>query len=491
MRPPGGLKLQMARALLIATLGLALLAAPAAAAPRLVARTSGPVELGPALAGERLFYGELGRRAMALRIATPGQGRRRLATVARPGESYGEEVSPGDYSFIRSSLAASAERLAFVQMSSAGNARYQQGQNSIRQLGGVPNGRLAILDRCSNQSYYGPASSTVDVDGPRTAATDCLGRIVIREHDAVVATVEPGSGLAAGTLALAGRYVAYNAYAVPPATTPTTTVVHDWTTNSKVYEVPRATSFDLRADGSLAAATVPDATCERSKLAWYSIAEPVEHVLPVKPCHERIRLINDRIATVLYQSGPRRVLALTALDGQRADVASLGTTKMLLGAPDYDGTKVAYALRNCAGGTDLLTEDATNPQLRAEPRKCPVALPTRRAVLGPADRTALIAVDCIRGCRGSLVVTTHLNGRRTTIGTRGVRIDPDDCPSEIARVPITRAARAELRRRGHLNAHVTARTTDREGNVREVARPLRLRAAHKNRAVEPDEECAL
>ena len=481
----------MPRIALIAIVALVAAASPAAAAPQLVTRTSGNVALGPALAGERLFYGELGRSAMALRIATIGAGTRRLDTVSRPGSSSENEVSPGDYSIVSSSLAASPERLAFVQLSSAGNARYQQGQNSIRQLGGTPTGRLSTLAQCGNQSYYGPGSSTVDVDGTRTAATDCAGRIVIHDHDAVVATVEAGPGLAVGTLALAGRYVAYNAYAVPPFTTPTATVVHDWTTNSKVYEVPRATSFDLQADGTLAVATVPDATCERSKLAWYSIAEPVEHVLPHKPCHERIRLTNNNIATILYESGPRRVLALTTLDGQRTDVARLGTPKMLHGAPDYDGTSVAYALRNCAQGTDLLTAPTANPELRDEPRKCPVALPTRRATLGPTDRTALVAIDCIRGCAGSLAVTATLNGRRTTIGTRGVRIGPEDCPARIARVPIARAARTHLRRRGHLNAHVTARTRDREGSLRQITRPLRLRAAREDRAVEPQEECAL
>ena len=266
----------MPRIALIAIVALVAAASPAAAAPQLVTRTSGNVALGPALAGERLFYGELGRSAMALRIATIGAGTRRLDTVSRPGSSSENEVSPGDYSIVSSSLAASPERLAFVQLSSAGNARYQQGQNSIRQLGGTPTGRLSTLAQCGNQSYYGPGSSTVDVDGTRTAATDCAGRIVIRDHDAVVATVEAGPGLAVGTLALAGRYVAYNAYAVPPFTTPTATVVHDWTTNSKVYEVPRATSFDLQADGTLAVATVPDATCERSVVAYEDLVGSME-----------------------------------------------------------------------------------------------------------------------------------------------------------------------------------------------------------------------
>ena len=94
---------------------------------------------------------------MDLLIAMPGGGVRKLDTIAKPGShSDDDDESPGEYSSYRSGIAASPERLAVAQTNSFGNARYQQGINTLVHTGGPPTGDLATLGRCSNNYIYGP-----------------------------------------------------------------------------------------------------------------------------------------------------------------------------------------------------------------------------------------------------------------------------------------------------------------------------------------------
>jgi hypothetical protein len=481
----------MRRATLVGILAVLIataLAAPAAADPRLAARTGGLV-LDPQLAGDRLFFGERRGSRMRLVVAAPGATPRIVGTGPLPGSSFDDDESPGEYSRTSLELAASAERLAYGESRAAGNARYQQGVSSLTHFTGTPVTELGQVDSCHNGDPFSPASPTTDVDGARVASTDCTGSVVIRDHSAggaVVASFSPGERIGAGDLALAGRYVAYNPYGIGPfGTTPGTTVVHDWVANTKVYEIPRVARFDLQDDATLAAVST-SSRCASGKLSWFSAAEPTEHVLPVVPCVDSVRIAAGRVMAVAETGAAQRALALVGLDGNRTDVARLGADGMLVGTPDFDGARVSYALRNCAGGIDLLVEDATRPQPRDEPRSCPARVRSGSAAIGPTERTAPVFLECERGCVTQLSIRMRVDGRLRHVASRRVRIRPDDpCVAEPLPFELKLASdvRREVRERRAVSGHVFASAPDRTGDVRVTKRRFTLRAARRDRDV--------
>ena len=475
--------------------GLAAAAPAAAGATRLTAATD--LRLGPALAGEGLLYGELFRGSVRVTLARPNRPRSRLLAGPVPRRVDHEDDEPGGYTIVTSDIAASPERLVYASAFASGNARYQQGITQLDRFAGDLETGFDTLEECTSNNPSGPASTSVDADGARVATTDCAGRIEIRSNtdfpDDVV-RVDPGAGLAVGQLALAGRYVAYNSFALAPgASTPGTTVVHDWVAGTKLYEVPRQSSFDLQADGKLAAASVPSGTdsCTQGKLAWYSPAEPTEHVLPVVPCDENVRIAGDRVAAVT-RSDSQRVLALVALDGTRADAARFGGPGMQRGRHDFDGTRVAYALGNCLGGADLHTGSAAISQPPPAPSPaCPMRVSSRSAPVGPANRGFPLYVQCELGCAADVLVRMQVRGRMRTVGERRVRIAPEDPCADLGTalaVELSSAARSELRRRRRANVRVTLTGTDRTGDPRSVSETVRLRAARSNRP--PSGECS-
>jgi hypothetical protein len=472
---------------MVVVLSALVLAAPAGADPRVAART-GDLVLSPRLSGDRLLFGERRGSEMRLVVGAPGATRRVVGTGPVPGTSSDDEASPGEYSSTSSEIAASADRLAYSVSRAAGNARYQQGVSSLTHFTGAPTAALAEVDDCHNADFFSPASPTTDVDGSRVASTDCSGALVIRDYaagGAVVARFSPGERMAAADVALAGRYVAYNPYGIGPVgTTPPTTVVHDWVANAKVYEVPRVPRFDLQDDATLAAVSTSRG-CS-GKLAWFSAAEPTEHVLPVTPCVDGVRIAAGRIATVVEASDGQRALALIGLDGTRTDAARLGSEPMRVGVPDYDGARVAYGLRNCGGGADLLVESATAPEPRDEPPACPIRIRSGSAAVGPSERTVPVFLECEMGCLASLSLRMRVDGRLRTVASRRVRIRPDQpcvslpLPFELA---LKSAARREVRERRSVSARLSASAPDRAGVVRVTKRRFTLRAAARDRAV--------
>jgi hypothetical protein len=447
--------------------------------------------LGPRLAGSNLFYGEIGAKRTALQLAS-GSGERRKLLSAPPPTSSSDETSPGDYATLRGAIAASEQRLGYAQASAAGNARYQQGNSTVRLFGGGVTGPFAQIASCSNDGIYGPASDAIDADGFRVASTDCAGSIVIRDYsgpDPSVTSISAGQLLSAGSLALAGDHVAYNAYGIGPGTTtPRTTTVYDWAKRGTLYEVPRVESFDVQSDGTLAGAK-PSAEpgCEGGRLSWFSRAEPTEHVLPVEPCRAGIRVAGGRIAVVLAGSGSERVLSLVDLDGNRTDVARLGSPGLLVGEPDYDGTNVAYALSNCLGGADLLIESAVTPTLREESSACPVRIRSSHARLAHGSKSVSVPVGCAVGCAGLAEMTGRIDGAMRTIGVGRLRVVPPPsppvtcAPAPAVSVRLARAARVALRSGRKVVARLVLTTQDRTGDSRTTKRRIKLTAGSENR----------
>ncbi|HEX8054126.1 MAG TPA: hypothetical protein VF517_14135 [Thermoleophilaceae bacterium] len=475
---------------MVAVLVCGALVAPAGAAPTRVTSATNEV-MGLELAGSRLFYGELSGKGLLVTLTDPNNPKRRLYTASTPGSTSDDET--GEYSSARSALAASADQLAFAQSTASGSAKYQQGVSSLKVLGGPPIGDLFELESCGHSDPYGPASASVDVDGPRIASTDCSGQIVIRDYTApaqpTVTRVSPGQGLAAATIAVAGRYVAYNAYGIgPSAPSPTVTVVHDWVANTKLYEVPRQESFDLQADGKLASVkATPNATdCADHEAQWFSAAEPTAHVLPVRPCTTDVHIVGDRVAVVTNpEDSPssQRLLTLAGTDGSVNYVARLGTRGMAGADHDFDGQRVAYSITNCAGNRDLFTESATAPQPRDEEQACPVLIRASTAGLGPSERTIPIVIECSRGCNALAIVRMRLGGKLVIVGSKRIRLTPDDpCTggAQRYRLKLASPARREVRRRGSVKADLIVSTPDRAGVDRTTKRKLTLRAAKHN-----------
>jgi hypothetical protein len=460
-----------------------ILAAPASADPTLVGRTSSAGISGPRLAGPSLFYAENGSKRIVLRLAAPGADPRKLLSLSPPPSPPDEdEESPGDFVSYSFEIAGSANRLGYKSVVFSGNARYQVGQSHLDFYEGPPAGDLARTINCGHSDIYSPAAAALDIDGPRVAATDCTGRVVVRDHSTPTPTetiVSAGDGLAIGTVKIAGRYLAYNAYPIgPTGSSPTVTVVHDWLANKKVYEVPRVSSFEIQDDATLAVSTgqVDDLDCSDGKLAWYSAAQPTEHVLPVKPCTSDVQIAKNRISAVATgEEDTERMLVLVGLDGTRTDAVRLGTS-LRRGGIDYDGERVAYALGNCFGGADLMTESATSPALETERADCPVRGLPSKVLIGPKESGAFVNLDCPLGCRGRMAITAKINGKTRRIGKRSVNVGPENsCGALMHRVSIASSARSILRRRGSLLARVTVTTSDRSGAPRITTRAFRLR----------------
>lgn len=476
-------------------LAAAVAATPAAAAPTLVDRTPGGALIGPELAGESLFYGEVGSKRLVLRLASTA-GERKLASLPVHATSSGnDDDAPGEFTSFSFQLAASPDRLQYKEAYTVGNARYQQSVTNLTVFGGGPTGPFAKTDTCGHDNYNGPASAALDVDGPRMAATDCAGRIIIRDHTGpqpTEAVVDPGNGLAVGTLALAGRYVAYNANPIgPTGSAPDTTVVQDWTTGAKLYEIPRVNDFDLQDNGTLAVSTgrIDDTIACNGKLAWYSAAEPTEHVLnATKPCTSDVRIAGGRIAAVAGGEDPDdRLIAVTSLGDDRTDVVDLGTASTQRGTIDFDGQRVAYGVGNCGGGADLLTSSIGDPVDEAGGRRCPVRVRSGSTSLRRGARGVPVRVECAVGCDAELMISFRVGRRTVVVASRRVRVPtpsgPITCSTGIPfEVKLAAAARSEIRRRRTVTGTLTVAARNVDGTETVTKRRLTLRASATRKA---------
>ncbi|HEX8742177.1 MAG TPA: hypothetical protein VF712_03495 [Thermoleophilaceae bacterium] len=460
----------------------------ASAAPQRLASTLGTIVEGPRLAGENVFYGEQGSKSRSLRLAGPGG----LIKVANgpafsSSSSSGddEEESPGDFSEFSSLIAASPQRLAYKELYASGNARYQVGTVRVTRYGGAVGGAFGQEDSCSSGDIWGPGSIGLDADGSRVAATDCSGQIKIHDYSGpapATTTVSVGERLQASVIALAGRYVAYNSFPIGPyGSSSTVTTVHDWVADKKVYEIPQARSFDLQEDGTIATSTgdTLDADCSDGKLAWYSVAEPTEHVLPVKPCTSDVRIAGGRIAAVAG-AGDELVVALMGLDGSRTNAARLGPRGVRSGTIDFDGARIAYGLGNCRGGADLMTEGASDPQPAEVALPCPVRIASSTTRLEEDERSVPVEIECERGCAGDAAIRMRVKGELRVVASRRIRIAPTPsvpiaCAPGIE-IKLPSSARTEIRKRRRVAGHLIVTNRDLDGSSRATKRRLTLKA---------------
>jgi hypothetical protein len=469
----------------VAVLVLGVLAAPAPAAdPNPVTRIHSGAIVGPRLAGESVFFGQLGSKRIVLRLAT-ANGQRVLARL--PVHSTSSDETSGDFTTFSAEIAASPNRLEYKEALNNGNARYDQGLSTLTLYGGGVTGPFGKADDCSTGNFFAPTSASLDVDGPRVAFTDCAGRVVVRDHTGpqpVDRVVDPGSGLvAAGTLALAGDYVAYNTYpAGPGQPTPSTTEVRNWKTGAKLYEVPRVGVFDLQADGKLASVTglASSGNCRGGKVDWYSPAQPTAHTIGLA-CSADVRIAGDRVlVSTTGVDYDRRYIDLLALDGSDPhEVVETGNTRR--GGLDFDGQRLTFGIGNCGGGVDVYDMSSGDHGGHVQFGLCFVTVLSKSATLASHGRSVPVRLECEDGCVADLSITMPLGHGTSVVGSRRARIATPDGPIVCSHgipfdVKLSPAARAELRRRHVVGGHLIVKTHFPEGRTKTDTQRLTLRA---------------
>lgn len=484
VRCEAGADCRASRALLLLSGLLVALVLPAAAAaqPVTVAQ-SGQLQSGPSLAGASLFYADEQAGHRDVRLASDGSPPQTLAT-SKLNPIDESEDSPGEYRYEFYTVAASASRLAFRDYFASGNARYGTGTSSIGLSTGAHGGPLAEIERCER------GLSLFDLQGQALAYVDCSDRVVVRDFTPgaslpVRALTGPLRNDGYNSLAVAGRFVAFR-------DSEQSIAVYDWTTDALVYRTPATrenslADFDLQADGTLATSFVgPDAPgCANGVAEWYSPSQPFPHALPVRPCgwagrpqgsNSEIRIAGDRIA-VVTGAGADRLLTLASLSGERSDVAHLGPAGMQVGDFDFDGSHVAYALRDCEGGAYLLRESAAPSTLRREKSECPVRIRSRRVAAGRARRSVRVSLACSAGCAGRVEIRARprRGSRSRRLGSREFRLPVSSrCAARGGRVtiPLSRSGRRALRSGGRLSARLRVITSDRNGGRRVTVRRI-------------------
>ncbi len=227
---------------------------------------------------------------------------------------------------------------------------------------------------------------------------------------------------------------------------------------------------DVQSDGTAAVvARGRDDRCESGVLSWYSVAQPTEHrVDGVQPCPNGVRLAGGR-AAVFTGTGEAQELRAHDLQGidSRTLVLLRGVDHPSFRAPgggpvpafDFDGDRVAYALRDCSDNQGLhLTEVARGPDAVSYVN-CPVRLRSRR-VAEPRRRRLTLAVRCPRGCSGAATIRRgHVRLANTDYFSLG--------PNRRGRIRlIDEGASRALRRRLRVGVRIAIRVTSRTGEDR-------------------------
>jgi hypothetical protein len=469
----------------VAALVLGVLAASAAAAdPVPLTRIHSGAIVGPRVAGDSVFFGQRGSYRVVLRLASV-DGSRALAKL--PRHSSSSDLDSGEFTSFSSRIAASPNRLEYEEALTSGSDRYQQSLSTLTLYGGGLSGPFGKTDTCSSSNFNSPASASLDADGPRVAFVDCAGRVVVRDHTGpqpIDKVANPGGGLVvAGTLALAGDYVAYNAYpAGPGLPAPSTTEVRNWRTGAKLYEIPRVSHFDLQADGKLASVTSLAASgrCRNGAVDWYSAAQPTAHPIG-RACSSDVRIAGDRV--LVASTGvdyDRRYIDLLALDGSDpVQVVETGNTRR--GGLDFDGQRLAFGIGNCGGGVDVYEMSASAPGGHVQFGLCEVDVLSRSATLGSHSRSVPVRLECQDGCVADLSITMPSRNGTALAGSRRAQVATPDGPIVCSHgtsfgVKLNSAARAELRRRHAVNGHLIVRAHTPDGRVMTDTRRLALRA---------------
>jgi len=480
---PSVFHLRMRAALFIAVAAaLALLAAPAEARRIAVTQPTWQFAQGPTLTGDRIAWGEEGCRGGCdptsdtfpdrYRLFRSGPGaRERIARVDGLRTRFED-----DFSSVSSvSYGASSDRVSLLRSRFDRGPGTQQREVAELNLGFIGSSREMIFGCDGTDPTQTEAESPpIDQDDTSLAydAASCSrpSRLAIRNlaSGLVVENAQPaGSRLV--LVRVAGPYVGVLRRLSSGASE---VAVYLAATGAQVYSAPTPTGVapedvDVQDDGTAALVSrAGDDRCESGLLTWYSVAQPTEHrVEGVQPCPNGVRLAGGQAAVF---TGTGDAQELRAYDLQTPESRSLVLLRGVDhprfragGGPvpsfDFDGTRVAYALRDCSDNEGLhLTEVAQAPDAVSYTR-CPVGLRSRR-VARPRGRRVTLAVRCPRGCSGAATLRRgHVRLANTDYFSLG--------PNRRGRIRlIDEGASRALRRRRRLGVRIAIRVTSRTGD---------------------------
>jgi hypothetical protein len=422
---------------------LALWLAPPAVAQVVTLRAFPGTQLsqGPQFVGERVAWSQercmrdcdyASELAEVYEIRSVGaDGRVRRVFRARTGGAFsGPNLGYDYYSFLLSD-----QLLATLRYRQSGDVlEGESGGVSLR--AGAPGGSRELLADCSALRFRG--RTPVAVDGRRAVfdpdPCDEASRFVLRDFAAGATRPLPDPAGAVSEVRLRGRFAAW----VESDGMAARLVVHDLAGGAPAYSaaVSGVTDFDLDADGSVALVTGdPRRPCRTGRLLHSSVAEPAPADLG-PACATGVRIDTGPILFLGWE-GFTRTLRAVGPGGAARDLVRFGRVRP--GHFDFDGERLAWAARDCGGGSAIFMErlaaapfDAGSINCRARFRSGTV--PVRRGL-------ATVRLTCPRGCGGELILR-HM-GRRYFSLLRGER--------EV-RVRLSRRARARVERRGSLQA---------------------------------------
>ncbi|HEX8068067.1 MAG TPA: hypothetical protein VF520_16235 [Thermoleophilaceae bacterium] len=254
-----------------------------------------------------------------------------------------------------------------------------------------------------------------------------------------------------GDVRTAGRFTAWR-QGSPPAI-----VVHDRDAGAEAYRIDqsgadRLTSYDLQADGKVAGTLAGGGAGAPAAVAWFSPAERTAHRLALGAT-SAVVLAGDSIAFRRSAAGGSE-LAVSDLAGRTHAVVSFSRPELQVGGFDFDGGRMAFGRRECAGPVLAIERaDGTGASVPDGPLSCEARVPG--AVTAKRSGWVRIPVGCPRGCRGTvalrfgdLVVERRLRALRGHVPVR---------------FRLRAAERRRLRAAGALHGRATVRLADRLG----------------------------
>lgn len=257
-------------------------------------------------------------------------------------------------------------------------------------------------------------------------------------------------------LAVAGRYVAI----LRDGLNGTSTVaLHDSSARREAYAVAlsrggASSALSVQQDGTVGLLrTIKDTTdlCNRAQPAWFSRAEPQEHLINAPACAGGVRVARDRLFFVA-PAGRGRTLRSVGLDGRGTDLVRFG--RVDIRGFDSDGTRIAYAARSCNGRFAIFLQRLSGAPASVGSPRCPANVAGTR--LGAdSHRRVRVLLRCPHGCDG---VVSIRRGRRT-LGRRSVELSAG--PARAVIVRLRGSAARGLRRAGSERVAVTLVSYDR------------------------------
>jgi hypothetical protein len=329
----------------VALLAMAWIALTAAAPATALTWDAGKRPPVAVLAGDGAsWFTRLPRGGRALYAARPGQRPRRVDSFPRPGE-------PGN--FIGGAFAGSGSTVVLESETYVPGTRVDGATSGGVALyaGGFGDG-LDSLGRCD--AVLGTALGRIDVSGTTVAFQRCDMTVEVR--DLAGGTMPLVLGHDVHAVRIAGRYVAWleGTYTGSPQSQ-ADIVVYDRTKGAEAYRIPasaiaqRVTSLSLQSDGKVAFVfdPTPNDTNARELVAWASRSHPVVHKLRLpRRLSYTVTLASDRVVFARYSSAGDRTheqLGVSDLKGRSRLIVRHGSG---LGI-DYDGKRIAYAIRSC------------------------------------------------------------------------------------------------------------------------------------------------